>query len=174
MWALAIVAALWPTLAHAQDSGGLPIPGSWWELVLGGATLILTGGFGGSTIIGRLRQGGAVGADTDITARIKAIEDAGRASKEQAATADRDKRLSELEAKVTSLSAETSPPAETSAPRPPRSPGTPRPARRRSAPPQLPARWCAGPQQRSRWRAILTAWRFGASVQQGQTRPARL
>jgi hypothetical protein len=48
-----------------------------------------------------------VGADPTLGARIKAIEDAGRASKEQAATADRDKRLSELEAKVTSLSAET-------------------------------------------------------------------
>jgi len=107
MFGLAIMALLWPAVALAQDSGGLPIPGSWWELVLGGATLILTGGFGGSTIIGRLRQGGAVGADTDITARIKAIEDAGRASKEQGETAERDKRLSELEAKVTSLSAET-------------------------------------------------------------------
>jgi hypothetical protein len=107
MWALAIVAALWPTLAHAQDSGGLPIPGSWWELVLGGATLILTGGFGGSTIIGRLKSGQAAPMDSELGARIKAIEDAGRASKEQAATADRDKRLSELEAKVTSLSAET-------------------------------------------------------------------
>ena len=107
MWALAIVAALWPTLAHAQEGGGLPIPGSWWELVLGGATLILTGGFGGSTIIGRLRSGPAAAGDSDLGARIKAIEDAGRASAEQSATAERDKRLSELEAKVTSLSAET-------------------------------------------------------------------
>jgi hypothetical protein len=107
MWALAIVAALWPTLAHAQDSGGLPIPGSWWELVLGGATLILTGGFGGSTIIGRLRSGQAAPMDSELGARIKAIEDAGRASAEQSATAERDKRLSELESKVTSLSAET-------------------------------------------------------------------
>ena len=107
MWALAIVAALWPTLAHAQDSGGLPIPGSWWELVLGGATLILTGGFGGSTIIGRLRSGQAAPMDSELGARIKAIEDAGRAAKEQGETAERDKRLSELEAKVTSLSAET-------------------------------------------------------------------
>jgi hypothetical protein len=107
MWALAIVAALWPTLAHAQDSGGLPIPGSWWELVLGGATLILTGGFGGSTIIGRLKSGQAAPMDSELGARIKAIEDAGRAAKEQGETAERDKRLSELEAKVTSLSAET-------------------------------------------------------------------
>jgi hypothetical protein len=107
MWALAIVAALWPTLAHAQEGGGLPIPGSWWELVLGGATLILTGGFGGSTIIGRLRSGQAAPMDSELGARIKAIEDAGRASAEQSATAERDKRLSELESKVTSLSAET-------------------------------------------------------------------
>ena len=106
MFGLAIMALLWPTLAHAQEAGGLPIPGSWWELVLGGATLILTGGFGGSTIIGRLRSGPAAAGDSELGARIKAIEDAGRAAKEQGETAERDKRLSELEAKVTAMNAE--------------------------------------------------------------------
>ena len=82
------------------------MPGSWWEAVLGAVMLILTGGYGGSTLIGRMRQPGASAPDSELAARIKAIEDAERASKEQAAAADRDKRIGELEAKVTGQGAE--------------------------------------------------------------------
>lgn len=103
---LALLCALWPAIAHAQDAGGLPLPGSWWEAVLGAVMLILTGGYGGSTLIGRMKQPGASAPDSELAARIKAIEEAGRASKEQAAAADRDKRLGEVEAKVAAMSAE--------------------------------------------------------------------
>lgn len=101
----ALVGALWSSVAHAGESV-IPLPDTWWEMVLGIAALLGTGGWGGSSILQRLTGGKPGEVPDELTQRLAALEDRARAGREQAETAAREARIRDLEAKCQAWQAE--------------------------------------------------------------------